>query len=95
MEALDVFLILLIHVLCFVSGLALSDRYHREAKYEMKRALEQQYQRLMAGRDADDPCKPYVSPGPEMMEDDLEPTDPIPREFMERMQENGSATMML
>lgn len=88
MGILDTFLILLIHVLCFVSGLALSDRYHREAKYEQKHALEQQYQRLMAGRDADDPCKPYV-----FNNSDTDGDQFITQEFMDKLHENGAATM--
>ena len=49
-------------VIAFYSGLKLAERYARERERAVQYALKQQFYRLRAGTDADDPCGPYVSP---------------------------------
>jgi hypothetical protein len=45
----------------FIAGLKLADHYNGKASADRDYALEQQYVRLLAHVDADDPAKPYVA----------------------------------
>lgn len=48
-------------ILCFFSGVRLSDYYHDRQERAVDYALKRQFARLRAGADADDPVAPYVS----------------------------------
>ena len=99
MQILDNFLILAIHVLCFIAGIKLANYYNRQAKLDIKDALERQFVRLRTRSDADDPCKPYVHHGfvqtvpvtPVYPSGDYDGDGPISPEFMEQLRQNGSA----
>lgn len=84
---LDIAGVLFLIVASFIAGLKLSDHYHREAHQYREYALQKQYARLRAGVDADDTGQPYVAP-PETRR-----RNPIPASFVEKLRENGSATM--
>lgn len=79
MNILDNTIILSLIVGAFIAGMKIADKYHREARLEIKSALQRQYLRLQADMDADDPVQPYKFE--------------VPPEFEERLRENGSATM--
>lgn len=78
--------LLLVGAVCFIFGLKLSDRYHNQAAYEQKIALQKQYARLMSGVDADDSAQPYVYTPPRKKFS-------VPKEFSDQLQTTGSATM--
>ena len=81
MSILDNTIILSLIVGAFIAGMKIADKYHREARQEIKTALQRQFLRLQTDMDADDPVQPYQSPFS------------VPPEFEERLRENGSATM--
>jgi hypothetical protein len=81
------FALLLVGALSFFLGLKLSDRYHDQAAYEQKIALQKQYARLTAGVDADNPAQPYVYTPPRRRKFSVD------KSFIEHMQKNGSATV--
>jgi hypothetical protein len=95
MQILDNFLILAIHILCFIAGIKLADKYHAQAKTDLKNALERQFLRLKTHSDADDPCRPYkFASVPVFNQGDLdgdERLSPIPPEFMENLHNDGFA----
>ena len=59
MNILDNFLIIMLHVICFIAGMELANKFHREKDIAVKEALERQYLRLQTRSDADDPVRPY------------------------------------
>ena len=50
--------------LAFWAGLRVADKHHERYHHEQEWALTNQYVRLMAAMDADDPGKPYVPKTP-------------------------------
>jgi hypothetical protein len=97
MQILDNLIIITIHVLCFVAGMKIANHYHAIADADKKDALERQFLRLRVKADADDPCRPYIAPravAPLQKSGDYDGDNcPIPPEFMERLKENGKASM--
>ena len=102
MNVLDNFIIVSLHVLCFIAGLKVANYYNRKSQLETKDALEKQFLRLRVRADADDPCKPYIGPQVARYNTQrLQPlntgdTDgdnlrPITPEFMEHLKQNGQA----
>lgn len=86
-ELIYAFALLLVGALSFFLGLKLSDRYHDQAAYEQKIALQKQYVRLTAGMDADSPVQPYVYTPPRRRKFS------VGESFVEHMRTNGSATI--
>lgn len=80
-----VFIDLVLVVSSFIAGLALSEKFHREAEEDKRYALERQYVRLRANADADDPVGPYV-PRHKIQ---------LPPEFEEHLHKNGRATISI
>lgn len=88
------------HALFFLFGLAVANHYNDKAEADKKYALEQQWLRLRANADADDPCKPYksryimpapiVTPAKSGFDD-----NPLPGEFEQRLKTEGQATALL
>lgn len=78
-------IVLLLIVLSFIAGLKLAGYYHRCADADREYALKNQYARLRAGADADDPVAPYVP------RRKIE----LPPEFEEQLKTNGRATVSL
>lgn len=92
MQILDNLIIITLHVLCFIAGMKLSDRYHRDAEISRKEALERQFVRLRTKSDADDPCRPYIAPQVcHPVPDSDSKVNPIPPEFMRELKDNGKA----
>lgn len=97
MQILDNFLIIALHILCFISGLKLANYYNTKRETEVKDALERQFLRLRAHSDADDPCRPYgrqvsyqpIQLSPQPTEDDN--LQPITQEFMDQLKQTGQA----
>ena len=79
---------LILIILSFISGLKLSDHYHKVSDAEKKYALEKQYLRLKAGMDADDIMQPYVAPPDKR-------NFTVPSEFINRLQTTGNASMRI
>lgn len=100
MQILDNFLIIALHILCFISGLKLANYYNAKQEAEVKDALERQFLRLRAHSDADDPCRPYgrqvfyqpvpLSPQPRVDEDG-DNLQPITQDFMDQLKQTGQA----
>lgn len=59
MKILDNFIILAIHVICFISGMRLADKYHKEAQEHEQYALRLQQARKLAGDDTAYVAPPY------------------------------------
>lgn len=92
MEILDTFLIIALHVLCFIAGVKLANYYNRLTRQEVKDALERQFVRLQARSDADDPCKPYVSRLKKFEptgDYDGDPPSLFTTEMMDELKQNG------
>lgn len=97
MQMLDNFIIILLIVLSFISGLKLSDHYHNQEKQNLRDALERQFLRLKAGSDADDPVRPYrrrLAPLSDLNVGDCDgDPQPIPESFVRDLKQNGKAKM--
>lgn len=98
---LDNFIILALIVLSFISGLKVSEHYHKKAAADMKEALEKQFLRLKARADADDPCKPYGTPQVYtpikqlFSTGDYDGDNPLNEEFINKLKDKGKATVKL
>jgi len=85
-EFVTVLIVTLFLIVCsFIAGLALAERFHRQAEEDRRYALEKQYLRIRANADADDPVAPYVS------RKKIE----LPPQFEEQLKQNGRATVSL
>lgn len=84
MQILDNFIILAIHVACFIAGLKLSDHYHEKAQ-----ARADYESRLAAARQEARDMRVYVSP-----ERKTKPM-PIGQAFIDKMQAEGRATQQI
>jgi len=62
MNIIDNVLIVSLIIGAFIAGVRLDNYYQTKAAKALKDALQQQYVRLRAGSDADDPLKPYLGP---------------------------------
>lgn len=94
MQILDNLIIITLIVTAFITGMKLDNHYHRTAAEELKNALERQFVRLQAKADADDPCKPYIAPVPQVR-GDFDGDLPITPQFMEHLRKNGKASTKL
>lgn len=85
-EFVTILLITLVLIVCsFISGIMLSEKFHRQAEEDRRYSLEKQFLRLKANADADDPVGPYVSRNKIQ----------LPPEFEEKLRRNGRATVSL
>jgi hypothetical protein len=98
MQILDNLIIVLLPVIAFVAGLKLSDHYNKRANIDRENALRNQFVRLRAQADADDPVKPYIAPQTRFpfaagtpQTGDYDGDGPITPQFMEELKKNGTA----
>lgn len=79
MNIIDNIIILLLIISAFISGMKISDRYHREAQQHEEYALRLQNARIQSGDYA-----AYVAP-----------PGPLGQEFETRLKQNGRATQQI
>ena len=96
MNIIDNLLIITLHVLCFIAGMKIANRYNEKAKTEQKEALERQFIRLQAGIDAHSPIQPYglhpvTKPVPVQPTGDYDGDGPLGESFMNQLKQNGVA----
>lgn len=84
MEILDNFLILALHVLCFIAGMKISDKYHHEKDQQVERQVRLAQARIRANDYA-----PYVAPVERKYK------APIGAPFVDRINQNGRATQQI
>lgn len=84
MQILDNFLILAIHVACFIAGMKISDKYHDEKDRQVERQIRLTQARIRAGD-----FGVYVPPI------ERKYRQPIGARFADRLKTNGHATQQI